>query len=100
MTIDINNFVAINDKRPGKEAFRVFGTVTVANPGIEPKLSIPSPRHRGGWEVLRLELIEPDSPSMAVMTTKPVAFEKPGTSPWSELEIQGCEGWLKIVTID
>lgn len=43
MTIDIDNFVAINDKRPGKEAFRVFGTVTVANPGIEPVLSTPIP---------------------------------------------------------
>ncbi|AGN83495.1 MULTISPECIES: hypothetical protein [Pseudomonas] len=100
MTIDIDNFVAINDKRPGKEAFRVFGTVTVANPGIEPVLSTPSPRHRGGWEVLRLDLIEPDSPSMAVMTTKPVAYEQAGISPWTDLEIQGCEGRLKIVTID
>lgn len=100
MTIDINNFVAINDKRPGQEAFRVYGTLQLANPGIEPVLSEPARRHRGGWEVLKLDLVQSDQPTLAVVTTKQVAFERAGTSSWTTLEIQGCEGLLKIITVE
>jgi hypothetical protein len=100
MTIDINSFTAINDTRPGKECFRVFGTVTVAHPGLEPVLTQPKIRHKGGWEVLTLDLVQHEGPNLAVEAQRPVVFERPGATSWKMLEIQGCEGRLMIVTIE
>ncbi|WP_449430513.1 hypothetical protein [Pseudomonas putida] len=102
MTFNVDNFVAINDKRPGQESFRVFGTVTVPNPGIEASLLQPEARHKGGWEVLNLELVDTYTNALTVMAQKTVSFERAGGSPWEFVEINhpGGESRIKIVTVE
>ncbi|EJT83401.1 hypothetical protein PPS11_36385 [Pseudomonas putida S11] len=70
----ITNLVAINDIAHGKQVFRVHGTVTVASPAIEPVLVEPKLRHRGGWEVLELQLLDSGAITPQVLTEKNRGF--------------------------
>ncbi|MNO73440.1 hypothetical protein D3C76_644060 [compost metagenome] len=102
MNINVDNFVAVNDKRPGQESFKVFGTVNVGHPGIEPLLVEPSIRHKGGWEVLNLELRDNGGIHLQVVTRKTVHFERAGGSAWQAVEINhpGGKSTIKIVTVE
>ncbi|WP_144169950.1 hypothetical protein [Pseudomonas sp. Kh13] len=93
----IANLVAINDIANGKQVFRVHGTVTVGCPAIEPVLVEPKVRHRGGWEVLELQLLDSGAITPQVLTEKTVVFERAGGTPWKTVQIihadssQRCE---------
>ncbi|WDY58031.1 hypothetical protein [Pseudomonas sp. PSKL.D1] len=100
--INIDNFIAINDKRNGQNSFKVFGTVMVSNPAITPALSEPTFRHRGGWEVLNLDLRDEGGFAPQVLTSKSVYFERAGGTHWGTVEINhpGGTSHLKIITIE
>ncbi|MGY4524913.1 hypothetical protein [Pseudomonas sp. UBA4617] len=94
---NIANLVAINDTVNGEQVFSVHGTVMVASPAIEPVLVEPRIRHRGGWEVLELQLLDSGAIAPQVLTEKTVTFERAGGTRWKMLEIthagsqQRCE---------
>lgn len=88
----ITNLVAVNDIAHGKQVFRVHGTVTVASPAIEPVLVEPELRHRGGWEVLELKLLDSGAITPQVLTEKTVAFERSGGTGWKTVEIIHADG--------
>ena len=89
----IENLHAYNSEVPGEPVcFEVQGTVTVAHPGIEPVLVEPEVRHLGGWEVLRLTLVDNGQSSLQVLTEKPVFFRREGACTWKHLEIISAEG--------
>lgn len=81
----IANLVAINDIANGEQVFRVHGTVMVGCPAIEPVLVEPKVRHKGGWEVLELQLQDSGAITPQVVTEKPwcsnVQAARPG-KPW------------------
>lgn len=101
----IANLVAINDIANGEQVFRVHGTVTVGCPAIEPVLVEPKIRHKGGWEVLELQLQDSGAITPQVVTEKTVVFERAGGTPWKTVEIihgdvsQRCE-IRNIETVD
>ncbi|AYG47378.1 hypothetical protein DV532_25005 [Pseudomonas sp. Leaf58] len=96
----IENLFAYNNDVPGEPTFfEVQGTVTVAHPGIEPVLVEPAVRHRGGWEVLELKLIEKEGVALQVGTTKQVSFRREGGTTWKALEIIQPEGGSQRVEI-
>lgn len=78
MTIETKGWVAQNDKMPGNACFRVYGTVCVAHPGIEPVLSMPDLQDRSFNLRLELKLQEQDGIYPQVVTEKLVAFQMPG----------------------
>ncbi|RCL29537.1 hypothetical protein C6A77_00115 [Pseudomonas sp. AFG_SD02_1510_Pfu_092] len=88
----ITNLVAINDIANGEQVFRVHGTVTVNNPAIEPVLVEPKIRHRGGWEVLELQLLDSGGIAPQVLTDKTVLFERAGGTGWKTLEVIHADG--------
>ena len=89
----IENLYAYNNEVPGQPVcFEVQGTVTVAHSGIEPVLAEPKIRHKGGWEVLQLTMVDNGQPSLQVLTEKPVFFRREGVSSWKKLEIISAEG--------
>jgi hypothetical protein len=84
----IKNLFAYNVDVPGEPTyFEVQGTVTVAHPGIEPVLVEPTVRHRGGWEVLQLQLVEKEGIHLQVVTEKNVFFKREGGTAWKSLEV-------------
>jgi len=93
----IENLYAYNNEVPGQPTcFEVQGTVTVAHPGIEPVLAEPKVRHKGGWEVLQLTLVDSGEPAIQVLTEKPVFFRREGASPWKGLEIMHADGSQRV----
>ncbi|MDF0733405.1 hypothetical protein P0Y43_22170 [Pseudomonas entomophila] len=100
--INLDNFIAINDKRPGQNRFKVFGTVTVATPSVTPVLVEPAIRHKGGWEVLRLTLEDDGDVTLQALTEKPVYFERAGGTSWTQVEVDfpGGQHKLPIVTVE
>lgn len=89
----IENLLAYNSEVPGQPVcFVVQGSVTVHNSGVEPVLAEPKIRHKGGWEVLQLTLVESEQASLQVLTEKPVFFTREGASSWKRLEIISAEG--------
>ncbi|MBV4489179.1 hypothetical protein [Pseudomonas oryzicola] len=98
----IANLVAINDIANGEHIFKVHGTVTVASPAIEPVLVEPQVRHRGGWEVLELQLLDSGAIAPQVLTKKTVTFERAGGTRWKMLEIThaGSQQRCKIRTVE
>lgn len=96
----IENLFAYNNDVPGEPTFfEVQGTVTVAHAGIEPVLVEPAVRHKGGWEVLELKLIEKEGMALQVATTKEVSFRRQGGTTWKALEIIQPEGASQRVEI-
>jgi len=89
----IENLYAYNLEVPGQPTcFEVQGTVTVAHPGIEPVLVEPKIRHRGGWEVLQLNLEDKGGANLQVLTEKPVFYRRECASSWKRLEIIQPDG--------
>ncbi|MEN8642341.1 hypothetical protein [Pseudomonas sichuanensis] len=78
MTIETKGWVAQNDKMPGNAYFRVYGTVSVAHPGIEPVLIMPGRQDRSFNLRLELQLQEQDGFYPQVRTEKVVTFQMPG----------------------
>ena len=90
---EIENLYAYNEKVPGEPAyFEVQGSVQVAHPGIEPVLVEPQKRHRGGWEVLELKLVDNGCPALSVITEKRVSYRREGGTMWKALEIVQADG--------
>lgn len=93
----IENLIAYNTDAPGEPTyFEVQGTVTVAHPGIEPVLVEPKVRHRGGWEVLELQLVEREGIALQVVTQKDVFFRREGGTSWKSLEVIEPAGSQKV----
>lgn len=89
----IENLQAYNIEAPGQPAcFEVRGTVTVGHPGIVPVLIEPRVRHRGGWEVLELHLVDNGEINLQVLTQKPVFYRRERASSWTRLEIIKDDG--------
>lgn len=81
------NFVAYNQTADGQTSFRVNGVVTVPSPAYEPVLVEPARRHRGGWEVLELKLVDTGVIAISVMTEKTVEYVREGACVYKALEI-------------
>jgi hypothetical protein len=77
MSIQTKNWNAQIDRMPGAASFRVFGTVTVANSGITPKL-VPSKVQDTPFLPLELVLERADGSSLAVLTDKLVEYKVTG----------------------
>jgi hypothetical protein len=93
----IKNLFAYNVDVPGEPTyFEVQGTVTVAHSGIEPVLVEPEFRHRGGWEVLELNLLDKGGVSLPALTEKRVLFRREGGTAWKSLEIIEPEGSQQV----
>ncbi|POA22904.1 hypothetical protein C1886_00435 [Pseudomonas sp. FW300-N1A1] len=82
MSITTRDWKAQRDLMPGAPSFRVTGTVTVAHPGITPKLTQSAVQHRemaGGIRAcevtLDLTLESADGNFLQVVTDKAVRFE-------------------------
>ncbi|WP_095081176.1 hypothetical protein [Pseudomonas sp. Irchel s3h17] len=82
MIITTRDWKAQRDLMPGAPSFRVTGTVTVAHPGITPKLTQSAVHHRemtGGIKAcevtLALTLEDTDDCFLQVVTDKAVRFE-------------------------
>ncbi|KAI2694147.1 MULTISPECIES: hypothetical protein [unclassified Pseudomonas] len=80
MTIKTTGWTAQIDRRPGTQSFRTFGTVTVANSGITPKL-VFMPLQDKSFN-LRLELVleKADGMSLQALTDKYVEYKTLGNS--------------------
>ncbi|WP_223455246.1 MULTISPECIES: hypothetical protein [unclassified Pseudomonas] len=77
MSIQTKNWTVQIDRMPGAASFRVFGTVTVANSGITPKL-VPSQIQDTPFLPLELVLEPADGVSLPVLTDKVVEYKIPG----------------------
>ena len=78
MTIKSKNWTAQIDRMPGaKPNFRVYGTVTVAHPGITPKL-VKSPVQDTPYLPLELILESNDGINIQVETDKFVEYKVEG----------------------
>lgn len=88
----IENLMAINDIAHGDATFKVYGTVTVASPAIEPILVESEVRHKGGWELLELKMVDTGAIAPQVLTEKTVAFERAGGTAWNTVEVVHPEG--------
>ncbi|CAK18111.1 hypothetical protein [Pseudomonas entomophila] len=78
MKIETNGWVAQNDKMPGNARFRVYGTVTVGHPGVQPTLSLRAVQDKSYALALELTLKAADGIYPQVVTDKAVTFEMPG----------------------
>jgi len=96
----LKNFVAYNQTAGGQTSFRVHGVVTVPSPAYEPVLVEPVRRHRGGWEVLELKLVDSGVIAMSVMTEKTVEYVHEGASGFKTLEIIHGSDNLRIAIED
>ncbi len=92
----LKDFVAYNQTAGGQKSFRVHGVVTVPSPAFEPVLIEPAIRHRGGWEVLQLKLVDTGVIANAVLTEKTVEYLREGPCAFKMLEIIHADGSLRI----
>jgi hypothetical protein len=87
MTVKSKNWTAQIDRMPGtKPNFRVYGTVTVAHPGITPKL-VKSPVQDTPYLPLELILESNDGINIQVETDKFVEYKVEGDYPVSAVGI-------------
>ncbi|MFJ4063818.1 hypothetical protein ACIPW4_00805 [Pseudomonas sp. NPDC089996] len=89
---EFKDFVATNDKRDGQNRFTVTGKVWVPTPAYVPLLKKPHMRHKGGWELLHLEVQNKEGMPLQVVTEQTVTFEQDTCSPYDKLEIAHAEG--------
>lgn len=92
----LKDFVAYNQTAGGQTSFRVHGVVTVPSPAWEPVLIVPEIRHRGGWEVLHLNLVDTGVIANSVMTEKTVEYLHEGPCISNLLEIIHADGSMFI----
>lgn len=80
MSIRNSDWVAQINRMPGNLFFRVYGTVTVANPGIVPTLVLSPLQDKSFNLRLDLELKDSGDISAQVVTEKAVTYKSPGNS--------------------
>ncbi|MFW0753448.1 hypothetical protein ACN1C3_01690 [Pseudomonas sp. H11T01] len=87
MSIKSSDWVAQINRMPGDLFFRVYGTVTVAHPGIVPTLVL-SPLQDKSFDLrLELEFKNSDEITAQVETEKAVTYKNPGNSNVSGVSI-------------
>jgi len=87
MSIKTTGWTAQIDRMPGAESFRTFGTVTVANSGVTPKLVFMPLQDRSFDLRLELVLEKTDGLSLQVLTDKYVEYKSLGNSNVSGVSI-------------
>ncbi|MHC8364416.1 hypothetical protein ACYZT9_00670 [Pseudomonas sp. ZT5P21] len=80
MSIKTKNWVAQIDRMPGAASFRTYGTVTVANAGISPKLVMTAIQDKSFDLRLELKLEASDEVALQVETDKFVEYKAMGDS--------------------
>jgi hypothetical protein len=87
MSIKNSDWVAQINRMPGDLFFRVYGTVTVATPGIVPILVL-SPLQDKSFDLrLELKLVNSGEITLQVETEKAVTYKHPGNSNVSSVSI-------------
>ena len=87
MSIKNSDWVAQINRMPGDLFFRVYGTVTVANPGIVPTLVLSPLQDKSFNLSLDLELEDSGEITLQVETEKAVTYKSPGNSNVSGVSI-------------
>lgn len=87
MTIKNSGWVAQINRMPGDFFFRVYGTVTVAHPGIVPTLVLSPLQDKSFNLRLDLELKDSGDITAQVETEKTVTYKHPGDSSVSGVSI-------------
>jgi CRISPR/Cas system CSM-associated protein Csm3 (group 7 of RAMP superfamily) len=80
MSITTKDWTAQIDRMPGAASFRTYGTVTVANSGITPKLVLSARQDKSTDLRLDLLLEESSDMSMQILTDKFVEYKGMGNS--------------------
>ncbi|MDR6605976.1 hypothetical protein [Pseudomonas synxantha] len=80
MTITTKDWIAQIDRMPGAASFRAFGTVTVANSGITPKLVLSELQDKSFDLRLDLELETTHEIALQVLTDRFVEYKIAGNS--------------------
>jgi hypothetical protein len=80
MTITTKDWVAQINRMPGAASFRTFGTVTVANSGITPKLVLSKLQDKSFDLRLDLELETTHEVALQVLTDRFVEYKVAGNS--------------------
>ncbi|MDF9775954.1 hypothetical protein [Pseudomonas baetica] len=80
MTITTKDWIAQIDRMPGAASFRTYGTVTVANSGITPKLVLSKLRDKSFDLRLDLELETTHEVALKILTDKFVEYKIAGNS--------------------
>ncbi|WP_248914573.1 hypothetical protein [Pseudomonas moorei] len=96
MSTQTKNWTVQIDRMPGAASFRVFGTVTVANSGITPKL-VPSEVQDTPFLPLELILEPANGVSMQVLTDKVVEYKIPGNHDITSVGILYNGGLLHYI---
>jgi hypothetical protein len=78
MTIETKGWVAQMDNMPGSVSFRVYGSVVVAHPGLNPTLSVRDIQDKSFALALELKLEAVEGIYPQVVTEKTVSFKMPG----------------------
>jgi len=87
MTITTKNWTAQIDRMPGAVSFRAFGTVTVRNSGITPRLVLSEIQDKSFDLRLDLELETTHEIALQVLTDKFVEYKKMGPSSVTSVSI-------------
>lgn len=87
MTIESKGWTAHRDNMPGNAGIRVSGTVTVANPGVRPVLSVRPAQDKSFNLALDLTLEEGEGAQLMVITQAPVSFSMPSEQPIPQVHI-------------
>lgn len=80
MSIQSKNWKAQINRMPGDKFFRTTGTVTVANPGVTPKLVFSALQDKSFDLRLELVLETGDGIALQVLTDKQVEYKVAGDS--------------------
>jgi hypothetical protein len=80
MSIKTKDWTAQIDRMPGAASFRTFGTVTVAHPGVTPKLVMTAIQDKSFDLRLELKLENSNEISLQVETDKRVEYKVLGDS--------------------
>ncbi|MGF6556655.1 hypothetical protein ABIA48_003035 [Pseudomonas sp. S30_BP2TU TE3576] len=78
MIITTKDWLAQTDRMPGAASFRAFGTVTVANAGITPKLVLSKLQDKSFDLRLDLELETTHEVALQILTDKFVEYKITG----------------------
>ncbi|VVN75645.1 hypothetical protein [Pseudomonas fluorescens] len=87
MSIKNSDWVAQINRMPGDAFFRVYGTVTVAHPGIIPTLVVSPMEDKSSDLRLDLELKDSGDITTQVLTEKAVTYKNPSDSSVSCVSI-------------
>ncbi|MGJ7513204.1 hypothetical protein ACSFE6_02550 [Pseudomonas baetica] len=80
MSIKTKDWTAQIDRMPGNQSFRVYGTVTVADPSVIPKLEFSPMQDKSFNLRLNLVLAKPQDIALQVVTDKVVEYKVMGDS--------------------